>query len=342
MLDIKSFSFDELIDFILDLGEASYRASQIFRWIYQRGASSFDEMTDLPKTLRETLKTLCYISLLSSEKELDSEDGTKKYVLRLEDGNLIETVLLPDVDHYTLCVSTQVGCAMGCKFCLTGKRGLSRDLKSTEILNQICLVRESLPEGNRISNLVLMGMGEPLANYSNTSKALRIITDPHGLQFSGRKVTVSTAGLVPEIEELGKDTQVNLAISLNASDNDVRDLLMPINRRYPLDMLLNACREFPLPRRRRITFEYILIKGVNDSIRDAERLTKILKGIQCKINLIPFNEHDLCEFSRPDDEAIENFQQVLLDSHFTCIIRAGRGFDILAGCGQLGSSMLTD
>ena len=340
MFDVKDMTIDELQDLVLSLGEDRYRASQIFGWVYHKGANSFDEMTNLSKALKEKLKKVCYISQLHHVKEENSYDGTRKFLIKLEDGSLIETVLIPEIDRLTLCISTQVGCAMGCKFCVTGKFGLIRNLKASEILNQICLIKDSLTEKQGISNLVLMGMGEPLANYKNTIKALRIINDPLGLQFSNRKVTLSTAGLVPEMERLGSEIEVNLAVSLNATEDDTRDYLMPVNRRYPLKMLLNACRKFPLLPRKRITFEYVLIKGINDDIDDAKRLVQILKGIPCKINLIPFNEHHTSEFKRPNDESIKNFQQVLLDSNYTSIIRASRGSDILAACGQLGGSFL--
>ncbi|MDY7034330.1 MAG: 23S rRNA (adenine(2503)-C(2))-methyltransferase RlmN [Thermodesulfobacteriota bacterium] len=340
MFDVKDMTIDELQDLVLGLGEDRYRASQIFGWVYQKGATSFDEMTNLSKKLKEKLKKVCYISQLHQVKEENSNDGTRKFLIKLEDGCQIETVLIPESNRLTLCISTQVGCAMGCKFCITGKLGLIRNLKASEILNQICLIRDSLTEKQGISNLVLMGMGEPLANYKNTIKALRIINDPHGLQFSNRKVTISTAGLVPEMERLGSEIEVNLAVSLNATEDDTRDYLMPVNRRYPLNMLLNACRKFPLLPRKRITFEYVLIKGINDDIDDAKRLAKILRGIPCKINIIPFNEHHTSDFKRPDNEAIKNFQQVLLDLNYTSIIRASRGSDILAACGQLGGSLL--
>ena len=336
MLDIKDLTGDELENLLLNLGENRYRAAQITKWVYRFAATSFDEMTNISKTLKEKLNKQFYISLLNPIKELKSKDGTRKYLFKLEDESLIESVLIPETSRLTLCISTQAGCKLGCKFCLTGKGRFIRNLKTAEIINQICSIKDSLPESENISNIVLMGMGEPLANYKNTLKALRIITDPMGLQFSPRKVTLSTAGLVPEIKRLGKDTNINLAVSLNATEDHTRDYLMPINRKYPLDTLLKACREYPLPTRKRITFEYILIKGINDSIDDAKRLVNILKGIRCKINLISFNEYPHSEFKSPDKEAINTFQQVLINSNYTSIIRASKGTDILAACGQLG------
>ncbi|MFH2012471.1 MAG: 23S rRNA (adenine(2503)-C(2))-methyltransferase RlmN [Pseudomonadota bacterium] len=337
-LDIKNLTKDDIESLLLDLGEDRYRASQILKWIYQYAATSFDEMINLSKRLRDKLDKTFYISILNLVKVDSSNDGTRKYLFKLEDGNLIESVLIPETGRLTLCISTQVGCALGCKFCLTGRGGFIRNLETTEIINQICCIKDSLPKNKKVSNLVLMGMGEPLANYKKTLKALRIITDPDGLQFSPRKVTLSTAGLVPGIKKLGEDIQVSLAVSLNATEDSIRDYLMPVNRKYPLEMLLKACHEFPLPPRKRITFEYILIKGMNDSLDDAKRLVKILKGIRCKINLIPFNEHPASEYKRPDDDVINRFQQVLIDSNYTSTIRASKGSDILAACGQLGSS----
>ncbi|MDY6854850.1 MAG: 23S rRNA (adenine(2503)-C(2))-methyltransferase RlmN [Thermodesulfobacteriota bacterium] len=340
MLDIKDMSADELENLLLNLGENRYRAAQINKWVYRFAATSFDEMTNISKALKEKLSKQLYISLLSPIKYLKSKDGTRKYLFKLEDESLIESVIIPEISRLTLCISTQVGCKLGCKFCLTGNGGFIRNLKTAEIINQICSIKDSLPENENISNIVLMGMGEPLANYKNTLKALHIITDPVGLQFSPRKVTLSTAGLVPGIIRLGKDTKINLAVSLNATEDDTRDYLMPINRKYPLDTLLKACREYPLPTRKRITFEYILIKGINDSVDDSKRLVNILKGIRCKINLISFNEHPYCEFKSPDNQTINAFQQVLIKSHYTSIIRASKGKDILAACGQLGGKQL--
>jgi len=340
MQDIKNMTIDELENLVLSLGEDRYKATQIARWVYQYGATSFDGMTNLSKRLREKLSRLCYVSVLSPVKKIDSKDGTRKYLFSLEDNNPIESVLISETDHLTLCISTQVGCAFGCKFCLTGIGGFSRNLNTAEIINQICCVKDSLPNDRRISNIVLMGMGEPLANYKNILKALHVLTDPNALQFSTRKITLSTAGLVPEIKRLGKDIRVNLAVSLNAAKDSTRDYLMPINKKYPLDALLRACREFPLPHRKRITFEYILIKGINDSVHDAKRLASILKGMRCKINLIPFNEHPASEFRRPNDKVIKMFQRTLISSSYTSTIRTTKGSDILAACGQLGYSYL--
>ena len=253
----------------------------------------------------------------------------------LEDGNRIESVLIPEKSHWTLCISSQVGCAYGCRFCLTGRGGLVRNLTSAEIINQVWEIRKGLQGGMRLTNIVLMGMGEPLANYDNVLAALQILTANNGFQFSNRKITISTAGLVPRIEQLGRDITVNLAVSLNAADNEKRDYLMPINRKYPLEALMNACKVFPLPNRRMITFEYILIDGINDSPEEARHLAKILRPLRAKINLIPFNPFKESDFKRPPESVILAFQKILVDRHYTVRIRFSKGTDISAACGQL-------
>ncbi|NJL59231.1 MAG: 23S rRNA (adenine(2503)-C(2))-methyltransferase RlmN, partial [Desulfobacteraceae bacterium] len=266
-----------------------------------------------------------------------SQDGSKKYLFRLSDGQHVESVLIPEKEHHTLCISTQVGCAQDCRFCMTGTGGFVRNLSSGEIIAQVRDIAYELgSEDMPLSNLVFMGMGEPLANYSNLISALEIINNgEYGLKFSGRRTTVSTAGLVPKIADLGRDTEVNLAISLNAADNETRNRLMPINRTYPIETLLAACRQFPLRPRRRITFEYILMKGINDSQADAERLLKLLRGIRAKINLIPFNDYEGSEFKRSDETAIDRFQDILYRCGCTVMIRRSKGADISAACGQL-------
>ncbi len=333
--DIKSLSEEHLMQRLGQYGIAPYRAGQILRWIYQRGAYSFSEMTDISKDLRRFLAERLAISRLETEQIQTSNDGSRKYLFRLDDGQHIESVLIPETGHWTLCISSQVGCGMGCKFCLTGRGGLERNLETSEIINQICAVRDDLQEPSSLTNIVFMGMGEPLANYNSVVQAIRIITDNNGLQFSGRRVTLSTAGLAPRIDDLGPDVKVNLAVSLNATDNDTRNKLMPINRTYPIEMLLSACRRFPLPSRRTIMFEYVLIAGVNDTPGDAERLAKLLRPLRAKINLIPFNPYEGTEYRRPEEDAILTFQKVLLDRHYTVIIRYSKGCDIGAACGQL-------
>ncbi|MFZ3090243.1 MAG: 23S rRNA (adenine(2503)-C(2))-methyltransferase RlmN [Nitrospirota bacterium] len=352
MKNLKTLSSPELEAFLTSLGMKKYRANQVYQWLYQKGADSFDEMTNLSKEERHVLNEKAYISSLKLVRSQRSSDGTEKYLFELEDKNRIESVLIPDEDRLTLCISTQVGCAMGCRFCLTGKGGLKRNLEAYEIVDQVISVRRLLSNpplipplvrgdtgGLRITNIVLMGMGEPLANYDNTISALKILLDEKALNFSSRKVTLSTAGLIPQMEMLGKEgITVNLAISLSAVTDEIRNKIMPINKKYPIKELISACKRFPLPKRRRITFEYVMMKGMNDTEDDARKLCRLLKGIPCKINLIPFNEYSGCEFKRPDDATVERFRKVLIGHHLMAIIRKSKGAEILAACGQLRGS----
>ncbi len=331
-------SGEEIESFIASLGKEKYRARQIMKCLYQSDVTSFTEMTTLARDFRARMESLARIAQPAIEKTLVSQDGTKKILWRLEDGLFIESVLIPGKNHWTLCISTQAGCRMGCRFCLTGHGGFRRDLLPSEITGQITGLRFSQPEGDNIKNIVMMGMGEPLANYENTVRAARIITADLGLGFSSRKLTISTCGLAPAIERLGRDLCVNLAVSLNAPDDARRSALMPINRKYPLAELLAACRRYPMPGRRMLTFEYILIAGVNDSDEDALKVARLLRGIRCKLNLIVFNEFPGAPFRSPSIERVSSFQQVLLDRHYTSIIRASKGSDILAACGQLSGA----
>lgn len=333
--DIKGLSEESLIHWLEQHGIAPYRAGQILRWIYHKGVYSFSDMTDLSKDLRRFLSEHLFISQLEVDQVQTSRDGSKKYLFRLKDGQHIESVLIPEPGHWTLCISTQVGCGMGCAFCLTGRGGLVRNLEPAEIVGQVCAVRDDLSGNTPLTNVVFMGMGEPLANYHHVVQAIRTIAGNNGLQFSNRRITLSTAGLPSGIHDLGKDVKVNLAVSLNAADNDTRSRLMPINRTYPIEKLLSACRRFPLPSRRTIMFEYVLIAGVNDAPEDAERLAKLLKPLRAKINLIPFNPFDGTEFERPGEDVIAAFQQILLTRHYTVVIRHSKGADICAACGQL-------
>jgi len=333
--DVKNFTEESLVGWLGQHDISPYRAGQILRWVYHRGAYSFSEMTDLSKDLRGFLPERLSISRLETRQVQTAKDGSRKYLFRLNDGQHVESVLIPEPGRWTLCISSQAGCGLGCKFCLTGRGGLARNLEPSEIINQVCAVRDDLRDPDSLTNIVFMGMGEPLANYKSVVQAIRIITGNNGLQFSGRKVTLSTAGLAPRIEDLGRDVEVSLAVSLNATDNDTRDELMPINRTYPIEILLSACRGFPLPSRRMITFEYVLIAGVNDTPGDAERLAKLLRPLRAKINLIPFNPYEGAEFKRPEEGVVRAFQKVLLDRHYTTIVRRSKGGDICAACGQL-------
>jgi 23S rRNA (adenine2503-C2)-methyltransferase len=339
--NLKDLALPEIETCIAPLGKERYRARQIMKWLYKHGAESFEEMTNLSKEFRAALHRIARIGQPEMAKTQTSTDGTKKILFRLEDGLFIESVLIPGKNHWTICVSTQAGCKMGCTFCLTGKQGFIRDLVSSEITGQITHLRFNTPEGSNIKNIVMMGMGEPLANYENTIKAIRIITSDFGLGFSNRKVTVSTCGIAPMIERMGKDICVNLAISLNAPDNKRRSSLMPINRKYPLETLLMACRDYTMPGRRMLTFEYILMAGINDAPDDAEKLVRLLKGIRCKLNLIAFNEYPGSVYKTPSPHTVSTFQQVLMNHHYTAILRASKGSDILAACGQL-SGQATD
>jgi 23S rRNA (adenine2503-C2)-methyltransferase len=335
-LDLKDFSHGQLVAWLADHDIEPYRASQILRWIYRRQQGSFEMMTDLSKNSRNLLARHFNVERLEVVRTETSADGSQKYLFRLSDGNHIESVLIPEREHYTLCISSQVGCAQGCAFCLTGRGGFIRNLTGGEILAQVRDIQNELPDAIPLTNIVFMGMGEPLANYRSVVHAVTVITDAAaGFGFSNRRVTVSTAGLVPKIAALGRDAKVNLAVSLNATDNRSRDMLMPINRTYPIEDLLAACRDYPLPAGRRITFEYILMAGINDSLEDARRLARLLRPIRSKINLIPFNEHAGCRFKRPAESVIQQFQQVLFDANYTAIIRTSKGQDISAACGQL-------
>ncbi len=342
-VSLKDLSLKEMEAFIVSLGEKPFRAIQVARWVYGKGVRSFEEMTNLSRPFRKRLEEAARITYLVPAEVHASEDGTKKYRFVLADGEAVESVLLPEKDHFTLCISSQVGCALGCRFCLTGTRGWVRNLKPSEILDQVISVRASLPPEQKLTNLVLMGMGEPLLNFSHVLQALEILRSPLGLQFSNRRITLSTAGILPEMTTLlSRRNFVKLAISLNASSDEQRSELMPVNRKYPLKDLLAACRRIPLPNRERITFEYVLIAGVNDSAEDAKRLAQLLKGIRAKVNLIAYNEHPGSPFRRPAEETVEKFREILLDKGFTAMLRQSKGGDILAACGQLGGRSNAD
>jgi 23S rRNA (adenine2503-C2)-methyltransferase len=335
-VDLRNLTFDELKAWVSHLGLEPYRAEQISRWIFHPGMTSFNQMTNVSKKWRDCFEKQAVLSSLELLQKESSSDGAQKFLFRLEDGLTVESVLIPERGHYTLCLSSQVGCAQKCRFCLTGRMGLKRNLKASEIINQVLVVRETLRESEiPLTNLVLMGMGEPLDNFEQTSRALSILLSPKGMQFSHRHVTVSTSGLIPEMAALGRLLPVNLAVSLNAATDKVRNYLMPVNRRYPLATLLQACREFPLPHGKRITFEYILIKGINDAPEEARSLAKILRGIKGKINLIPFNPHPGSRFKAPEEKTLLDFQDILIGHQYTAVIRRSKGADISAACGQL-------
>lgn len=338
MLELKGLSLEEMERLVVDHGEPAYRGRQLFHWIYGRGASTFAEMTDLPVALRARLAERASIGALVPLGREVSQDGTRKYLFGCADGRAIETVLIPDEGRLTACLSTQVGCALACAFCLTGKMGFIRHLQPGEIVDQVLSLRRDLQPGERIGNLVLMGMGEPLHNYDATVKALAILTHPLGLAYPLRRITLSTVGLVPEIVRLGQSgLDVNLAVSLHAANDELRDRLVPINRRYPLKELMAALRAYPLPPRRRLTFEYALIDGVNDRPEDARELVRLLRGLRCKVNLLPLNEAPAIPFRRPSQERVEAFQRILKSSGILATIRESRGLDISAACGLLAT-----
>jgi 23S rRNA (adenine2503-C2)-methyltransferase len=339
--NFKELSPEELTIFIEELGQKPYRSRQIINWIYKKQAGSFDEMTDLPKDLRDELKKSAYISNLRLLNRQVSIDGTQKFLFELEDSETIESVLIPNIrgiNKFTLCISSQVGCALRCVFCTTGQMGFIRNLKAYEIVDQVIVA--SRIEGGDIANIVFMGMGEPLNNLNHVAEALRRITELMGI--SKRRITVSTAGIAPKITELAeKAPKINLAVSLNAATDEIRSKIMPVNKKYPLKELMSACRQFPLSPRRLITFEYVLLDGINDTKADASRLVNLLKGIRAKVNLIPYNppapsQKDMVPaFKRSSDEKILEFQNVLHKAGITAMIRKSMGADISAACGQL-------
>jgi 23S rRNA (adenine2503-C2)-methyltransferase len=334
--DIKDLNPDQLISWLEKHSIKPYRAKQIFKWVHKEKVQSFDQMTDIRKDLRHLLSTHFFIQSLLTKKIETSIDGSKKYLFELSDGKHVESVWIPEKTRATLCISSQIGCAQGCTFCLTGSAGFIRNLTMSEIINQVIEVEKDQQDTKRLTNIVLMGMGEPLANYRNVINAIDMMTNSeYGLGYTSRKITLSTAGIVPKLNELSKDTDANLAISLNAADNHTRDMLMPINRTYPIEKLLKACRTYELKPRRKITFEYILIKGVNDSNEDAKRLSELLKSIKAKINLIAFNEYPSSDFKRPDESRINQFRDILVKDNYTVITRYSKGQDISAACGQL-------
>jgi 23S rRNA (adenine2503-C2)-methyltransferase len=334
--NIKDVSFKELIAFLAERQHPSYRAKQIRQWLFQKRVTAFAEMTNLSRALRDDLEEHFSIGRLQLVRRAESRDGTVKFLFGLVDGASIESVLIPEARRMTLCISTQVGCGFGCAFCATALLGLKRNLTASEIVDQIMEASRTLRDERRITHVVLMGMGEPLANYAQTTRALEITTDNEwGVGISPRRVTLSTVGLVPQIEKLMAETRVNLAISLHAANDKLRGELMPVNRKYPLTQLLAACRSLPIPRRKRITFEYVLLGSVNDSEQDAHDLVKLLKGIPSKVNVIPFNPHPGGRYVRPSDERIARFQNVLHDAGVQVNVRRPRGDDIQAACGQL-------
>ncbi len=337
--NIKALTLARLTETLKSWGVEGYRFDQLFRWLYHEDVASFEEMTNLSKALREKLAEHFSIGRMVPGTIQVSEDGTKKYLFELGDKESVESVLIPNGPRQTLCISSQVGCAMACSFCLTGRLGLTRNLSHYEIVEQVMAVRRAVLPDTRISNIVYMGMGEPLHNLDEVVESLKILLDQRGPNFSKNKITVSTSGLVPQIKRFGELSDVKLAISLSATTDEIRNKIIPINRKYNLETLLQACRDYPLRGKHRITFEYTLLKGINDSLEDAKRLIKLLKGIPAKINLIPFNDFPGSGFERTDEATLLSFQKYLLDRHLQANIRVSRGRDILGACGQLKATM---
>ena len=349
-ISLIGMAFEELQEAVVSTGLPKFRAKQLWNWVYQRGVKSFSEMQNLPKDMRERLDKTCTIARSKEILEQKSKDGTIKWLLEMSDGNQVEAVFIPEDDRNTLCISSQVGCTLSCKFCHTGTQGLVRNLGANEIVQQIMFVRDKLGEwpesgektvsieGRNLTNIVIMGMGEPFYNYDNISKAMKICMDKDGMSISKRRITLSTSGVIPFIIKCGEELDINLAISLHASNNETRSQIMPINKKYPIEELIEACKEYPsLSEKRRITFEYIMLAGINDSDDCAEELAELLKDIPCKINLIPFNQWEGSNFESSSNNRTHAFARILRSKGFDVPIRKTRGEDIMAACGQLKS-----
>lgn len=341
MLNLLDLDRDSLAAYFSEIGEKSFRANQLVQWIHQKGVTDFSLMSNLSMALRDHLQRSTVIDMPEVVYDATSSDGTRKWLLQLDDGNRIETVYIPEDDRGTLCVSSQVGCALDCSFCSTGRRGFNRNLTTAEIISQVWLATRLIDEekkpGRKVTNVVLMGMGEPLLNFDNVVRAVRLMMDDFAYGLSKRRVTVSTAGVVPAIDRLGDVLDMRLAVSLHAPDDELRDSLVPLNRKYPLQQLMAACRRFidKQSARSRITFEYVLLDGVNDSDRHAQELVNLVKGIPTLVNLIPFNPFEDSGYRTSPKKRVERFNKLLADAGLTTVVRRTRGDDIDAACGQL-------
>lgn len=333
---LKGLSRTELLQFITDMGKKSFRASQIWSWIYQKGAIDFSEMSNISLPLREKLDQTAAIGTIQLiDKRVSKLSDTTKFLWKLEDGSRIESVYIPEEKRRTVCISSQVGCALKCGFCATGKMGFHRNLLPYEIIDQVLGVRREI--GQQPTNIVVMGMGEPFLNYDNVIKALTIINDPEGIAIGNRKITISTCGLIPQIKRYAEEGHLfKLAISLNATTDPQRSKLMPVNKKYPLSDLLEAVREYTKTRKKRVTFEYVLLKGVNDTPEDAHRLLRLLRRIPCKVNLIAYNHTD-GTYETPDEERIQAFAKIIRPLCAPVTLRLSKGDDIHAACGQLAT-----
>ena len=335
-VDLAGLELKELEEFVQSLGHKKFHARQLYHWIWKRGVTEFKDMTNLSLELRQALEEKATVSVPEVIKHDVSTDGTQKFVLKLSDGRQIESVFIPDTPKQTFCVSTQVGCAMGCAFCLTGKMGLVRHLTASEISAQVRLLAKRLDLLDKPFNIVLMGMGEPLQNYDNTMKALRMLNEKEGLDMHPKRVTLSTVGLVPAMDKLAQEELMpNLAVSLHAATEDTRRAIVPTTKKYSLDDIIEACKRFPLSKRRRIMFEYVMLAGVNDSDEDARKLVKVLSGVKAKVNLLPLNAAAGIPFERPSDERVNAFAKILAARGLMVSVRKSRGRDIRAACGQL-------
>jgi 23S rRNA (adenine2503-C2)-methyltransferase len=346
---LVGLSREELTALMQEIGEPAFRARQLWHWIYHRGETDFDKMTTLAKPFRAALAARFEVGRPGISVDRESIDGTRKWLLKFQDGQEAESVHIPEEDRGTLCVSSQVGCTLTCKFCHTGTQRLVRNLGAGEIVGQVMNARDKLGEwpspqdGRLLSNIVMMGMGEPLYNYDNVAKALKIVMDHEGISISKRKITLSTAGVVPMIGKAGAELGVNLAISLHAVTDELRDKIVPINKKYPIAELMQACRDYPtLNNARRITFEYVMLKDVNDSPADARALVKLIKDIPAKVNLIPFNPWPGAPFERSTNEAISKFAEIVFNAGYASPVRTPRGEDIMAACGQLKSESIRE
>lgn len=335
-IDLAALELHELVSFVQSLGHRPFHAKQVYRWIWKRGVTDFAQMTDLSRELRAALVESATVSVPEVVAHDTSVDGTQKFVLRLADGRHIESVFIPDTPAQTFCVSTQVGCAMACAFCLTGKMGLVRNLSAAEITSQVRLMAGSLDLLDKSFNIVLMGMGEPLHNYDATMKALRMLNEKEGLALHPKRITLSTVGLVPMMDKLAQEPLMpNLAVSLHAASEGTRAAIVPLNKKYSMRDVVDACKRFPLKKRSRIMFEYVMLAGINDSPQDARRLVNVLAGVKAKVNLLPLNEAPGIPFERPSDESINTFAKILADRGMAVSVRKSRGRDIRAACGQL-------
>ena len=341
-LNLMGLNKKELEKFFVSIDEKPFRAKQIIKWVHQRGVSSFSEMTDISKDLRTKLETVCVVEAPEVIYEKTSQDGTKKWVISVGNNDLIEMVLIPENNRATLCVSSQVGCAVDCSFCATGKQGFSRNLNLDEIIGQVWVAANSFglprePNSRNITNVVMMGMGEPLLNFNPVVDAMDLMMDDNAYGLSKRKVTLSTSGIVPKIDELAKVSDVSLTISLHAPNNELRDQLVPINKKYPIQELLDSVKRYveSCEDKRVTTIEYIFIDGVNDSLELAEELAELLTQIPCKVNLIPFNPFSEVNYKKPSGNRVKRFQNFLQEKGYVTTIRSTRGDDIMAACGQL-------